>query len=336
MAVVAVGIDIAKKNFEVAVYKDGKSKSYPNTQAGFKLLLQRLEGQQAHLCLEATSRYGEALARALYEAGHTVSIVNPLAIHRYAASKLKRSKTDGVDAKLIAEYVAKEQPRAWTPPRAELAELKELTRRLEGFQEMRQMEKNRLEAGMVSEIVKAYTKKHIAQLEAHIKELKRDIQRHIERHAELKRQRDLLVSIPGIGNHSASILLAEIGELNNFNTAKQLAAYAGVCPRERSSGEWKGKTLMSKLGNARLRKALYMPAVVAMRHNPVVKAFSDELQSKGKHKMVVVGAAMRKLLHLAFGVLKNGTPFSAELAYKKGRVADHASKIRGQPLAIAA
>lgn len=322
---VAVGIDIAKRNFEVALYGEGKSKSYPNTPEGFKQLLKRLEGQDVHAALEATGRYGLALARALHQAGHQVSILNPLSIHRYAASKLKRTKTDGVDAKLIAEYVSREQPRAWIPPREELSQLKELTRRLESFKEARQMERNRLEAGGENEIVHALTQKHLDYLEALIKDTQREIQAHMNRDAELKRQRDLLVSIPGIGLHTASVLLAEIGDLAQFSSAKQLAAYAGVCPSERSSGELRGKTLMSKVGNSHLRKAVYMPAIVAKRCNPAVKDHSERLAKNNKHKMVIIGAAMRRLLHIAYGVLKSGRPFDTQAHLLHERVGRRSS-----------
>lgn len=336
MAVVAVGIDIAKRNFEVALYEEKKSKSYPNTPEGIQQLLKRLEGQDVHGALEATGNYGFALARALHQAGHRVSILNPLSIHRYAASKLKRTKTDGVDAKLIAEYVAKEQPRAWVPPREELVQLKELTRRLENFKEVRQMEKNRLGSGGICKKVQELTKKLIAELDSLIKETQREIQTHMSRDIELKRQRDLLVSIPGIGVHTASVLLAEMGELSQFSSAKQLAAYAGVCPGERSSGDLKTKTLMSKVGNGHLRKAVYMPAIVAKRRNPAVKELCDRLTKANKHKMVVVGAAMRKLLHIAFGVLKSGRPFDAQAHHTHARVGRASSLMRPDQLAIAA
>ncbi|WP_341732440.1 transposase [Microcoleus sp. EPA2] len=118
------------------------------------------------------------------------------------------------------------------------------------------------------------------------------------------------VTAPGLGDLTASILLAEIGDVSDYDNARQLAAYAGLTPCERSSGtSVKGKTRLSCTGNVRLRKALYLPAVVAMRHNPLLKAMSDRLLGRGKVKMQVIGALMRKLVHLAFGILKSQKPF---------------------------
>jgi transposase len=126
---------------------------------------------------------------------------------------------------------------------------------------------------------------------------------------------ELLTSIPGIGDLTASILLAEIGDVSDYDNARQLAAYAGLTPSERSSGtSVKGKTRLSCTGNVRMRKALYMPAVVAMRHNPLLKAMSERLLGRGKVKMQVIGALMRKLVHLAFGILKSQKPFDPNYA----------------------
>ncbi|MEG4271724.1 MULTISPECIES: transposase [unclassified Microcoleus] len=124
-----------------------------------------------------------------------------------------------------------------------------------------------------------------------------------------------MTSIPGIGDLTASVLLAEIGEVSDYNKARQLAAYAGLTPSERTSGtSVKGKTRLSCTGNVRLRKALYMPAVVAMPRNPLLKAMSERLLSWGKVKMQVIGELMRKLVHLAFGILKSQKPFDPNYA----------------------
>jgi transposase len=140
--------------------------------------------------------------------------------------------------------------------------------------------------------------------------IKKLIGDHFDQHPHLKQQRDLLTSIPGIGDMTASVLLAEIRDVSDYNNARQLAAYAGLTPCERSSGtSVKGKTRLSCTGNVRLRKALYLPAVVAMRHNPLLKAMSDQLLGRGKVKMQVIGALIRKLVHLAFGILKSQKPF---------------------------
>jgi transposase len=132
----------------------------------------------------------------------------------------------------------------------------------------------------------------------------------MDSHPHLKAQRDLLTSIPGIAETTATVILAEIRDLDTFDSADQLAAFAGLTPHEFSSGSSvHGKPRLSKIGNSRLRKALYMPAVVACRHNPFIRAFCDRLLAKGKSKMSMVGAAMHKLLRQAFGVLKSQKPF---------------------------
>lgn len=133
---------------------------------------------------------------------------------------------------------------------------------------------------------------------------------HFDQYPHLKQQRELLTSIPGIGEQTAAVLLAEVGRIEDYKNARQLAAYAGLTPCERSSGtSVHGKTRLSCTGNVRLRKALYMPAVVAMRCNPLPKAMSERLLGRGKVKMQVIGALMRKLVHLAFGILKSQKPF---------------------------
>jgi len=148
-----------------------------------------------------------------------------------------------------------------------------------------------------------YLKESIDQTKALIKD-------HFDQHPTLKEQRDLLTTIPGIASHSAAVLLAEIGAIQAYKNAMSFAAHAGLTPVERSSGSSvHGKPRLSRMGNARLRNALYWPAIVAMGHNPLLKEFSERLLSRGKVKMQVIGAVMRKLLHMAFGILKSQKPF---------------------------
>lgn len=138
------------------------------------------------------------------------------------------------------------------------------------------------------------------------------IEIHIDNHPGLKKQQELLSSIPGVGDSTANTLLAFLSPLERFHSVKQVVAYAGLNPSIRQSGQWAGKTPIAKAGNVLLRKALYLPAVVAKQHNPVIAAFCDRLMLNGKRPMQVVVAAMRKLLHLAFGVLNSGKPFDPE------------------------
>jgi transposase len=314
-----LGIDISKASFHVTLRSPAgkaKQKRCNNTPAGHQELLVWLGKQgvtQLHACLEATGRYGEALADFLHEQGYTVSVVNPLMIARYAQSKLARTKTDKADASLIAEYCQKEQPAPWTPLPQEVRELQALVRRLESLQEMRQMEQNRLLSGAHPAGVQASLEAHLAYLDTAIQATEQQIRDHLDGHPRLKEARDLLLSIPGIGEKTVACLLGELGLMTQFRKVRQVAAFVGVTPRIHESGSSvKQRESFCKLGSDRLRKALYFPAISALRHNPLVRALGERLRAAGKGAMVVIGAAMRKLLHLAYGILKTGKPFDPE------------------------
>ena len=185
-----------------------------------------------------------------------------------------------------------------------------LVRRLESLVEMRLMEENRLSSGTSTEAVRHSLEEHIAYLLAQIKQTETLIRQHINNHLDLKQQSELLDSIPGIGLATAALLLAEIVNIKQYTSARQVAAYDGLVPRERRSGSSvRGRTCLSKIGNARLRKALYFPAITALRSSDFFKAWADPLRMRGNSKMSVIVAAMRKLIHLAYGVLKTGKPF---------------------------
>ena len=261
-----------------------------------------------HTCLEATGPYSEALALYLHEQGHTVSIVNPAQIKAFGQSELLRNKDDRPDAGLIRRFCEKQQPPAWTPPPAHFRELQALTRHLENLLESRQQQLNRLEATNTKNVVKSL-RKLVAHFDAEIKRIEQQIDDHVDRHPDLKQQCELLDSIPGIGKRTATKLLAEIEALSQYKSARQVAAYAGLTPRNNRSGTLRGQTRLSKTGNARVRKALFLPAMVAKRHNPVVRSFCQRLARHGKNKMQLIGAAMRKLIHIAYGVLKSGKVF---------------------------
>ncbi len=251
-----------------------KPKRFTNNIQGFESLHNWLQQQsvvELHACLEATSIYGEALAEFLYKAGFFVSIVNPIRLKGFAKSELLRTKTDSVDAALIARFCAAMKPSLWTPTAPEVKELQALLRRLESVIEMTTQEPNRLETATPT--VAGLTLAHWEYLKEQQKLIKKHMSDHFDQHPHLKQQRDLLTSIPGIDDVTASVLLAEIRDVSDYNNARQLAAYAGLTPCERSSGtSVKGKTRLSCTGNVRLRKALYLPEVVAMRHNPLLKA----------------------------------------------------------------
>jgi transposase len=316
-----LGIDIAKKKFDVALLRPDatyRAKAFANTPAGHAGLLTWIARQHAgpvHACLEATGTYGDALAAAMADAGYVVSIINPAVIEAYGRSQLTRTKTDATDARLIARYCAREHPPTWVPLPREIRELQALVRRLDALEGMRTQERNRLAAEPTDAAVGASIQHVIDVLEDEMQDLRERIRAHFDQHPDLRHQRDLLTTIPGIGATTAAVLLAEFGGLGRFRQARSCVAFSGLNPRQRESGtSVHGTARLSKVGSGALRKALYFPALAALRHNPIVQALRERLRARGKHRMVIVGAAMRKLVHLAFGVLKTGEPFRADYA----------------------
>lgn len=315
-----LGIDIAKAKFDACLLlPDGRvyRKAFPNTPSGFALLTRWLgqhTPESVHACLEATGTYGAAVALYLHEQQHVVSLINPAAIKAFAASRLTRSKTDRVDASLIARFCETQQPVVWTPPAAEVQALQGLVRRLDALIEMRTMERNRLSAGDTLAAVRASIEAHLDYLQQEISQTERLIHQHIRQHTALHTQLLLLVSIPGIGAATAALLLAEIN-FAAFGHARQVAAFVGVVPRLRQSGSSvRGRSKLSKIGSSRVRHALYFPAVTALRCSPAMQVWANGLRARGKCEMQIIGAVMRKLVHIAYGVLKSGRPYDPRLA----------------------
>jgi transposase len=315
--IVPLGIDISKGSFDVALLKERnrvKRTQFDNTAAGFAQLSEWLESQdseQVHACMEATNTYGHALARYLYHQGHQVSIVNPARIKGYGKSQLSRTKNDAADAALIARFCRDLKPTLWHPAPDEVAKLQALTRRLEALDQMMTQEKNRREL-CDDDGLRADIDAHIEFMEAQETALKKRLQQHIQAHDRLAEQQVLLESITGVGTQTAVTVLGEIGSIETFGSARQLAAFAGLTPQEFQSGSSiNGKTRLCKIGHARLRKALYFPALVMIRYCPEIQAFRQRLLAAGKQKMQVVGAVMHKLIRIIYGVLSSGKKFDA-------------------------
>lgn len=315
MSTITLGIDISKDKFDVALLvKDSyKTGTFTNSKKGHQSLVNWLKKQRAkgaHACIEATGRYGDALAMFLHKRGYAVSVVNPARIKAYGQSRLTRNKTDLEDAKLIAHFCATQKPHLWTPPPPEIQELQELTRRLDSLKKDRKRELNRLKSGIRSAAVSQNIEEHITFLDEQIAAVEQQIHNLIDRHPDLCRQRDLLTTIAGVGNLTASKFMAEVPDISRFKSAPELAAYAGLTPRNHHSGSSVHRRAhLSKAGNVHFRTAFYMPALAAIRFNPLVRALAQRLEERGKKRMTIVAAAMRKLVHLAYGVLKTGTPF---------------------------
>jgi transposase len=315
-----LGIDISKGKFNAALLRVGKyrHKAFPNNSRGFEQLSKWLQGlrvMELHACMESTGVYGEELAEYLYDQGFSVSVVNPARIKGFAQSELIRSKTDKVDASLIARFCSAMNPSLWTPDPMEIRELRSLVRRVDALLNMRQQEQNRL--GVSNDILKKSIRKHIHYIEKEIEELKDEINKHIDHNPELRDKRELLESIPGVGEATIHIILSHFASIEKFRDAKSLTSFLGIAPRHYQSGSSVTKrTRMSKVGRSSLRKAFYMPAIVALRYNPVIADLKVRLTKAGKHNMLIIGAAMRKLVHIIYGVLKNKIPFDPNFSLK--------------------
>jgi len=313
-----LGIDVAKAKLDIALrLPEGKvrSKVVDNTPQGFEALsawLAKQEVTDLHVCMEATGTYWEAVAEFLADAGYTVSVVNPAQIKAFGAAALVRTKTDTVDARLIAAFCAAQSPPPWQAPSLAIRELRALVARRNALDAMRTQELNRLQ--VARDAVRSDIQAHLDYLEQAIDEIEAAIRRRIHDDPDLKNQRALLNSIPGLGDKTIPILLAYYGGPLRFDNARQAAAFAGLDPRHHESGiSVRGKPRLSKVGHALLRKALYMPAMVATTKTAWGRAFKDRLVTAGKPPMVILGAMMRKLVHVAFGVLKSGQPFNPAL-----------------------
>lgn len=322
--IVSVGIDISKETFSVALCHmvgpddaDYINSDFANNTTGIQAFLTHLKKHQAisaPLCMEATGRYWEALAYALSDAGHKVSVVNPARLKAYVKASGWRTKTDKADAQYIAHFCLKQTPDEWLPPTPERRELQSLTRHLEDLKQDRTRCCNRLKANPPSASVRSSIDETIQHLDEQIAQLKKIIHQLSRECAEFARPAELLISIPGIAEASAFRLLAELPNVANFPSVRQFAAYAGLNPAIRQSGKSNARSTLSKQGNKHIRSALFFPAMAAKRCNAPVQALSQRMLEKGKAKMQCLAAAMRKLLHIIYGVLKSNKPYNPQLA----------------------
>ncbi len=312
-----LGIDIAKLKFDVAlIVKDKfKSKVFPNTPEGFVSLSQwlTLHGvSQLHACMEATGIYWEALAEYLADAGHRVSVVNPAQIAAYGKSILQRGKTDIQDAHLIARFCERERPTVWQPEPLEQRQLLLLARQLQHVNDCLYAERNRIQTAAT--VVQVSIQFIIDCLEQESKQLEKRIQDHIDQNPTLKRNQQLLDSIPGVGEKTAPWLLAYLGDGQRFNRGKQAAAFAGLSPHPFESGSSvRGRSRISKTGHADLRRILFMPALATYGRKKAFLPFITRLKASGKAPKSIIVALMRKILTIAQAVLKSQQPFNPEL-----------------------
>lgn len=311
-----VGVDVAKDKFDVAYFINNKSleKSFSNDKNGRQGFVKWLEKhtQTPWVCMEATGHYSELIADHLAQQSVRVSIVNPVQIKNYARVKLSRNKNDIVDARIIAEYCDKMQPRDFIARSEAQKELKDLTKLLDMLKAQLVQLQNQLESTQ-GKIAKQSLKKIIKVLELKIKAVEKQLADLIKKDGQLEHKTNLITSIKGVGKMTAYKILAGIPNIHIFQTAKQFAAHMGVSPKQHQSGKYMGRTTISRIGDSRLRKALYMAALSAKRYNEALQPFVKRLASNGKSPKSIVCAVMRKLAHLIFGILKHNRPFDPQL-----------------------
>jgi transposase len=314
-----VGVDVSKAKLDVALPRPGgkfRDKVLANNRKGFAEMVAWLAKHgvtSAHICMEATGAYWEELAEFLSDAGFQVSVVNPAHIKSFGESLGARSKTDKADARVIARFCAERRPALWQAPSPAVRQLRALVRRRDALIELRTQELNRKEVASQPQVLLSI-EQVLAHLNAQIKEIEKQIDKHIDSDPTLKEQSKLLQTIPGVGDVSTGMLLSHYGGESRFASPKQAVAFAGLDVRYRESGtSVHGKPRMSKKGDSRLRATLYMPAVVVMTKTPWGKAFAKRLTEAGKPKMLIIGALMRKMVEIAYAILKSGKPFNPAL-----------------------
>lgn len=325
---ISIGIDVSKKKLDVVLLLDAEAlkkrhKKVTNDAAGYRQLItwcQQYSGAAAHelhAVMEATGPYHEAVALALYQAGLVVSVINPKQLKDFAKGLGLKAKNDAVDAWAIARYGAMVKPRPWQPQPGEYRRLTALLRRLEALESDLQRERNRLEKAQISqasEAVLASLARTINFLEAERQRLLDTIDDHIDRHPQLKTDRQRLASIPGIGPRLSALMVALLQHGQRFASPAQFASYLGIIPSEHRSGDSVHQApQLTKVGPARVRAKLYMAAITASRYNPDVRALYQRLLARGKSKMAALGAAMRKLAHICFGVIKNQADYKPQI-----------------------
>jgi transposase len=316
-----VGIDVSKAKLDAALLWDDGREAYwqvSNDSHGHHELSGWLQEQGVNavrVCLEATGRYGQAVAQHLQQQGYSVSVVNPAPVKHFAAALMKRHKTDKSDASVLARYAVQMQPPIWQAPSLLKSQMQELKRLVDDLQTDRTRVQNRLEGLRAGSPARRYLEQQLRQLEQHLQEAQQELDELMNSDDQLQAQCSLLMSITGIGRTSAIQLLSELPDLSRFGSADELVAYAGLYPRQQQSGAQAVRSRLSKQGNPHIRKALYFPALSAKTHNPHLRAFAQRLTAAGKAKMTVVAAVMRKLLVLVYAILKSGHPYDPTFGY---------------------
>lgn len=317
--VAILGLDISKDTIDACLLSNDAelAKKVSNNVKGFAQLKKWLENRRVkdvHICMEATGAYFEAVAEYFADRAFTVSVVNPAQIKAYSQSLLLRAKTDAVDAMAIAKFCAAQHPPSWVPPTMKERELRGLVRLCANLKDTRASYEVQRQRPNIVDAVERSIEEVLAGLDEQIEKIEAEIAELVDDDPDLRNRRNLLTSIDGIGDATAATILAEVPRLHEFRNAKAVAAFAGLSSRTKSSGtSVRGNGAICKTGNSRLRKALWWPAITAMRHNDRLSAFAERLRAAGKPNKKIIIATMRRLLVLAYGVLKSRKPYQAAL-----------------------
>ena len=316
-----LGIDVGKAELFCHLIGPAEtcSECFDNSAAGIRLLTKWLAkaapGGQLRACLEQTGHYGDAVVTVLHQLHPTgVYLVNPHRIKAFGMQKLRRNKSDTADAKLIARFLKSEHLELlpWQPRSPDQQRITELSRYADSLTQDTARLKTKLEA-QPEKTIAASIKRRIRMQEKELTATRAAISKLIKANPDLHAKSKLLKSIPGLGEVSTQIVIAELPHLAEFSDARQLAAWAGLTPQHYESGtSGRTHTPITKIGSVHLRRGLFMPAMTARIFNPLLKTFADRLLENGKKPKQIIIAVMRKLLHQIYGILKSGQPYNPE------------------------
>ena len=318
----SLGLDMAAASFAACLWfgphRHAKA-VFPNTKVGFRQLDRWLKSHGVGLLrvgIECTNTYGQAVAQWLFERGHKVYLLNPECTSNYAKVRGQRNKTDAADSVTIAAFIAKHDDLTpWTPPSPEQAALCALTRARADLVSQRLQLANQLRTA--HSIAQPYLKNAWKHLGLQIAAIEKKLREHLKEHPTLSQKVQLLRSIKGIGWLTAVIAIAELPNIDQHTDARSICAWAGLTPKRWQTGKTELPARLSKRGNRHLRQALFMPALVAKKFNPLLRAFADKLRAKGKRPGAIAGAVAHKLLRIIVGLLKSNSTFDPNWSFSK-------------------
>lgn len=298
-----VGVDVGKTQLDICIHERDLSFSVDNSPAGIRRALNRLARYNlARIVVEATGRYEYTLVEAAMDKGLPIIVSQPLQIRRYAQAVGQLAKTDEIDARIIAEYAARLQPTVRSNKTRNIIKIRDLLARRRQLMGLLTMEKNRQQ--IMPEFLRADIRRHIVYMEKQVQKIDQWLSERVQKEEQWREKRDIMRSMPGIGDVAVNTLLGDMPELGTM-TQRQAGALAGVAPMNRDSGLLRGKRRI-KGGRATVRTVLYMAALSAVQHNPIIRAFYRRLVAQGKHKKVALTACIRKMLIILNAMIRDG------------------------------